>query len=154
MVRHLSLVAVAILFVLAGCGGGGAEPSSGPAASSAGATSTEASETLPWPPPTAEAFVGTWRQEGQRLVARFKPDGTFAIDDEGNLAHPFVVGTYELDGSTIAFASEQEGECRGGTWVWETGLDSEGSEDRLHVLFAQGGCTVPTGARWSLVRVG
>jgi hypothetical protein len=148
---------VAVLLALAvsvGCGGG-----EEPGGSQAGTVATKAPETnaverLPWPPPTAESIVGKWSREGQQLIARFKPDGSFAFDDRANLKNPFTQGTYELEDSTMAFESELEGECRGGTWTWETGLDTEGSTDRLYVIFTKGGCLVPTGAKWTFSRVG
>jgi hypothetical protein len=149
--RTIGLATIVALLVLAGCGGddeGDSQPSASPTTA---ATESATTEKLPWPPPTAESIVGEWRRQGQTEHARFKPDGTFAIGDD--LRNPFTEGTYELDGSTVAFASELAGGCRGATWLWEVGLDREGSDDVLHVIFAKGGCAVPTGTRWSLARI-
>ena len=143
-------VQVLALFALAGCGGGAAEGDSEQARSTTGATVSQATKKLPWPPPTADGLLGKWDQEGQRVIAWFKPDDTFAI---GNLENPYVVGTYQFHGSTIRFRSEVGGECRGSEWVWEVGLDSSGLEDRLRVLFTKGGCGVVAGTQWTFARI-
>jgi hypothetical protein len=141
---------VLALVVLASCGGGAAEGESEQARSTLEAPDSQARQKLPWPPPKASTLLGKWDQEGQRVIAWFKPDGTFAI---GDIENPYVEGTYALEGSTITFTSDAGGACRGSEWVWEVGLDRSGSEERLRVLFTKGGCGVVAGEQWTFARV-
>jgi hypothetical protein len=148
--RGWAIQAVA-LAVLAGCGGGAAEGDPEKTRSTTGGAVSQATQKLPWPPPTTSSLMGKWDQEGQRVIAWFKPNGTFAF---GDIKNPYASGTYELHGSTIEFQSEEGGQCRGSSWVWEVGLDRSGLEDRLRVLFTMGGCGVPAGKQWTFARVG
>jgi hypothetical protein len=148
--RGLAVQALA-LFVLAGCGGGAGEGDPEETRSTTGAAVSQATKKLPWPPPKADGLLGKWDQEGQRVIAWFKADGTFAF---GNVDNPYVVGTYEFHGSAITFTSDPGGECKGASWVWEVGLDSSALEDRLRVLFTKGGCGVGAGTQWTFARIG
>jgi hypothetical protein len=145
----LAVQALAV-FVLAGCAGGAAEGDSEQTRSTTGAAVSQATK-LPWPPPTADGLLGKWDQEGQRVIAWFKPDGTFAFR---NVENPYVVGTYEFHGSTITFTSDPGGECKGADWVWEVGLDSSALEGRLRVLLTKTGCGVVAGTQWTFARIG
>jgi hypothetical protein len=85
------------------------------------------------------------------VVAWFKPDGTFSM---GDVENPYVVGTYELDGSTLTFTSDPASNCKESGWVWEVGLDRSGVEERLRVLVTKGACGALTGERWTFARAG
>jgi hypothetical protein len=92
---------------------------------------------------------------GYKMVARFRPDRTFAIDPVADWENPGAAGRYELDGETITFTNARAGYCQqGDTWVWEVGLDSDAADDLLHVRFVQGGCGVKAGSMWTFTRVG
>jgi hypothetical protein len=146
----LVLLVSILLVALAGCDGGGEEPSSKSPEETAAGTSASTIERLPWPAPTLIRLLGKWDQEGQRVVVWFKPDGSFTI---GDLENPFAVGTYELDGSTITFTTNNERECIA-QWIWEVGLDRSASEDLLRVLVTTGACGAVAGEQWTFARVG
>jgi hypothetical protein len=63
--------------------------------------------------PTAQAIAGEWDQKDGPLVVWFRPDGTFALDDHGNLEQPFAEGTYEVERGRIHFASDRNDVCEG-----------------------------------------
>jgi hypothetical protein len=152
-------VTARVVLALGGCGGDekkGLTPKPPTDATTEAAGGT-IELTLPFPAQTANALVGKWSRLESKLVAWFKPDGTFVIDTSGNPEDPGVVGTYELDGELVHFASKRSGRgglCRGASWVWEVGLDNAGTEELLYVSFVHGGCFVETGALWRFARVG
>jgi hypothetical protein len=86
---------------------------------------------------TAQAIVGKWDQKDGPLVVWFRPDGTFALDDHGNLEHPYAEGTYEVQRGRIHFASDPNGECGGAEWTWN-GFAIE--TDLLAIGESSGGC--------------
>jgi hypothetical protein len=150
-VRRTWALGVLTLLVLVGCGGEAAEGDTEPVGST---TEPTAAQTLPWPAPSAAELLGKWDQEGQKVVAWFKPDGTFAIDSHADFENPFADGTYELEGSTLTFTSDPTGSCKGSGFVWEVGLDESGLDDRLQVLITTGACGAISGEQWTFARVG
>lgn len=72
-------------------------------------------------PPTETSVRGIWLLEGSGQLLRFGRDGTYAIDDGGLLgADPDDIGTYEVEGSSIAFTSTGSRSCAAGeSMVWE-----------------------------------
>ena len=73
-------------------------------------------------PPTAEGLAGIWHTDGKQILVRFSPDGTYALDDRGNLdTDPRDTGTYEIEGSTVTFSSSGDGSfCGAGSQaVWQ-----------------------------------
>jgi hypothetical protein len=83
----------------------------------------------------------------------FNADGTFAVDTHRLDVPYYAEGTYELDGSTLAFATSGP-ECAD-IWEWQTGIRKakDRLEDELHIVFLEEGCDIPTGAEWTLARV-
>jgi len=89
--------------------------------------------------PTAQAIVGEWDQKDGPLVVWFRPDGTFALDDHGDLADPVAEGTYEVEQGRIHFASDRNEVCEGDQWTWEGAVSNDG-ELALIITRTRGGC--------------
>jgi hypothetical protein len=77
-------------------------------------------------------LVGVWLQTSHpddlSLVVAFEPDGTFRMDEEGDLLHrPAAHGTYRLDGRRLHLADVAGAGCpRGHRSVWDALLDARG----------------------------
>jgi len=112
--------------VLAACGGEGEEAAT-QASTSPGGTTTVPLPEIEEPPPTAKRLVGTWSRTGSSTLFRFNADGTFAVDTHRLDVPYYAEGTYELDGSTVAFATSRP-ECAD-IWEWQTGIKK--AKDRL-----------------------
>ena len=138
--------------VLAACGGEGEEAAT-QASTAPGGTTTVPLPEIEEPPPTAKRLVGTWSRTGSSTLFRFNADGTFAVDTHRLDVPYYAEGTYELDGSTVAFATSGP-ECAD-IWEWQTGIRKakDRLEDELHIVFLEEGCDIPTGAEWTLARV-
>jgi hypothetical protein len=106
------------------------------------------------PSPTASELAGIWLSPEAPLVG-FASDGTFVIDNKGNLdTDPAVRGTYNVDGDTITFTIGGGGACTpGDTWAWQASLPEDGLLPIVHGEEAAGNCRVPTGEEWTLIRV-
>jgi hypothetical protein len=110
------------------------------------------------PAPTVDELAGVWNlhdvpAEGwDPLLAQMDRDGNAVFDLFGRLdTSPAVVATYTHDGDTISFVAEPDSEiCPGDSWTWRVGVPEDG---RLHIVFTEGGCTVPLGAEWAGSRV-
>jgi hypothetical protein len=139
-------------FVLAACGGEGEEAATRASTSPRGTTTVPLPE-IEDPAPTAKRLIGTWSRTGSSTLFRFNADGTFAVDTHRLDVPYYAEGTYELDGSTLAFATSGP-ECAD-IWEWQTGIRKANDrlEDELHIVFLDEGCDIPTGAEWTLARV-
>jgi hypothetical protein len=150
----LTLTALAVgMALLVGCGGDddGEEPE---------AVIPPEERTAEGEPPTASELAGIWWVNdpevfGGVILARFSADGMFAIDWRGLLdTTPGAAGTYEVDDSAIAFASEGSDVCtEGDDWAWDAGIPEEG---RLNVVWTEEPdeeCYVGVGTQWALTRV-
>jgi hypothetical protein len=89
------------------------------------------------------------------LLVRFSANGTFAIDDGGDLAtSPDALGTFDLDEDVITFTTEGSNLCtEGDSWAWQASLSDDG---RLHFVYTEEAadpCRVPRGREWTLIRV-
>ncbi|HSJ51356.1 MAG TPA: hypothetical protein VLA90_08740 [Actinomycetota bacterium] len=110
----------------------------------------------PTPSPAADQSLvseleGIW-SSGFSIVARFSADGTYAIDDRGNLGSgPAALGTYEVAGDTIRFTNEDGTVCPvGDEFAWRVDMIEGG---RLQAVFTDGGCSEPVGSIYNLTRV-
>ena len=137
---------------LAGCGGGADEPEAQTSASLPEATTVEVRPNIEGVPPTVSTLVGTWSRTGQRLLVRFSPDATFALDTS-DPDSPYAAGKFEVDGSTMTFTSD--GPFCVDTWVWEAGMTQQEDrlDDELNIVFVEAGCEVIAGTEWSFARV-
>jgi hypothetical protein len=142
---------VAMALVLAACGGATVEK---------GAPRRENSPVAQVRPPTSIELSGIWLQVEDPgrlgLLVQFTPDnGTFAIDNRGNLARsPAGRGTYELDEDTITFTNRGSDLCNeGDSWAWQARLLDEGKLHIVHTEEAAGPCRVPLRTEWTLVRL-
>lgn len=159
------IATVALLaLVLAGCSGGSDEARTETSSSPTGAE-TETSGAATWTigtnvrpevdgaPPKPRRLAGTWSGIGERLLFRFSPDGTFAVDNDSNLDPPYAAGTYTVVGRIIRFASNGPG-CVD-TWTWKVGITEQRDplDDVLDIVIVRGGCGAATGTRWSFARI-
>lgn len=104
-------------------------------------------------PPTASELAGVWFSPEAPLVALDR-DGTFVIDNKGDLADPAVRGQFKVDGDTSTFTIGGGHACvPGDSWTWQTSLSEDGVLHIVHGKEAKGNCRVPTGEEWTLVRV-
>ena len=89
------------------------------------------------------------------LLVQFSSDGTFAIDDRGELTRiPAARGTFELDEDIIRFTSEGSDLCaEGDTWTWRATLPETGRLEIVHTEEAADPCRNPNGTEWTLARV-
>jgi len=151
------IAAIALLTVLvAACGGESTAEETQPAVASSTSTGStkEQQRQIDGAPPTVHRLDGTWSQIGDKLLVRFRHDGTFAIDTS-DLDAPYAFGTYVLDGSEISFKNADAGPCTRSDWTWEAGITEKKDrlDDELHILFVEGGCLVPRGTEWRFARV-
>jgi hypothetical protein len=106
--------------------------------------------------PMATDVNGIWLQVEDPgalgLLVRFNYDGTFAMDDAGDLTtSPAATGTFELDGHSITFTSEGSDLCTDGdSWTWQASLSEGGS---LHIVEAADPCRTSHSTNWTLVRI-
>jgi hypothetical protein len=143
--------------LLAACGGGSSADDTHPSASSAATATEQILPKVDEPPPTARSLVGTWSRTGGVLTARFRREGTFALDEDPHtLDAAYAAGTYEFDGRRITFTSKGSQACvEGETWVWETGI-TEGEDpldDEIHIVFLEDGCGLTAGTDWRFARL-
>lgn len=110
--------------------------------------------------PTPNRLEGIWLEDGPPsefpVLVRFGTDGTFAIDDTGELDNdPFAAGTYEIDDRTISFTTGASKGCLSGErWAWRMGLPEEGRLEGVHVLDeGTGDCSRAVGSPWRLTRI-
>jgi hypothetical protein len=119
--------------------------------------------------PAAEILVGIWLLEGTGVLLRLGSDGTYALDDDGELGPgPGDAGTFELDEAgtlTLTSAAGSERCAEGDRWAWQalellagpSTEDAAGVAQRgdwvLLVDAARDDCGrgVPDGARWLLL---
>ncbi|MGH2766835.1 MAG: hypothetical protein ACRDKA_13135 [Actinomycetota bacterium] len=107
-------------------------------------------------PPTAREVAGIWLVvEDPGLLVRLSSDGTFAIDNNGDLAtDPAVRGTYRVDGDKSTFTIGGGPACTGGDgWAWRASLPDDGLLRIVHTKEAAGNCYIPRGTEWTLIRV-
>lgn len=108
-------------------------------------------------PPSEEEVEGVWLvPEEDSLLIQLGPDGSFFLDNEGDLAvAPPVLGTYELGEDSIDFTIDGGYACTAGDgWAWTANLVDDGLLHISHTKAAQSGnCDVPVGVEWTLVRV-
>lgn len=91
-----------------------------PASDAGSAITTEATGAIEQPTDLFSAR-GTWLLEGTGHVLRIDGSGTYAIDDDGQLASdPFDEGSIELNGRRLALTSgtASRGCEEGARWVW------------------------------------
>jgi hypothetical protein len=55
--------------------------------------------------PSTNAMTGIWLRAGSGQLISFRPNGSYAISDDGQLEAPDDTGMYEIDGRTIGFTS-------------------------------------------------
>jgi hypothetical protein len=66
-------------------------------------------------PPTLQAMYGIWQLQGSGQLLRLAIDGTYAVDDGGQLAgDPDDTGRYEIDGHTLTLTSAGSASCAAG----------------------------------------
>jgi hypothetical protein len=92
--------------------------------SPAGTQITAESSSGEGPPPSREdELAGIWLLESTGLLVRFSADGTYALDDGGQLGtDPDDQGTFgvDRDGSVTLTSGAQSRTCAEGiTWVWK-----------------------------------
>ena len=111
--------------------------------------------------PTMDQLVGTWVRQNdggdEPLFVLFKPDGTFAADDQAQVLHAFPAGagTYRLQGDTITFTNTAAASlCQeSDDWTWRATLLDEG---RLHTVVVEDGrgfCTEGMGTESTWVQI-
>jgi hypothetical protein len=82
---------------------------------SAAATTADLAAIGEFPVANNNHLAGIWLREGSGQLLRFSSDGSYAIDDGGQLGvDPDDTGTYELDGNTITFTSAGSASCAAG----------------------------------------
>ena len=99
-----------------------------------------------------EALVGDWQRDGARDILRFNADGTYVIDNTGQLeTKPADSGVVTFDGKTLTFTSgEGSRHCNvGDLWVWE--IESVGDEQFTGVV-TEDTCTNYEGKEWTWTR--
>jgi hypothetical protein len=76
--------------------------------------------------PSVPTVSGIWLREGSGQLLRFHPDGSYAIDDDGELGvDPDETGSYVIGGSMITFTSDGSTDCPSGeTFRWDVARDS------------------------------
>ena len=155
------LLPAVLVLVVAGCSGGsdeaGTEASSSPTGAetetSAAGTETSSKNVRPQgddATPKPRRLIGTWSAMGDRVLFRFRRDGTFAVD-RFNLDEPYAAGTYQVSGRTIRFTSN--GPICVGTWTWKAGIAQGVLGDELGVVVVKGGCGAATGKEWTFARI-
>lgn len=77
----------------------------------------------PTPPEDASTLAGLWLREGSGQLLSLGADGTYAVDDAGELGVDAAdTGTFELDrnGSLTLTSGPKSRACsQGDRWVWE-----------------------------------
>ena len=125
MNRRMTMVTAIAGLALVGLGACGKsdDPKDSPATSKTTATS---SPTTPASEPTNDAaseLVGDWHDVDAKWVVHFHDDGTYVEDFEG--VTDFRVGTYDVDGSTVALVGDDgntdKGTIEGETLVFKLG---------------------------------
>jgi hypothetical protein len=113
--RTVALVAAAAV-VVAGVGigayesFGGADQDVTPAGS--GPTVDVFADFLKGAAPTPENLNGFWRVDNGTTMVRFQTDGTVQFSDQGAvISDPVTVGTYTIDGDTIAVTAPDAAGC-------------------------------------------
>ena len=56
-------------------------------------------------PPSTIEMTGIWLRADSGQLMSFRPNGSYAISDDGQLGAPDDAGMYEIDGRTIGFTS-------------------------------------------------
>lgn len=96
----------------------------------------------PLPPGSRSILHGIWLLEGSGILLRLGADGSYDIDDGGELVtDPDDVGTFEVDGesSTLTFTSGADSRtcAEDDIWVWTS---AELGEGVLRVVVTEDGC--------------
>jgi hypothetical protein len=106
------------------------------------------------PPPTASELAGIWYSPEAPLVG-FSPDGTFVIDNKGNLdTGPAIRGTFKVKGGLSTFTIGGGYACTPADgWAWKTTLPEDGLLHIVHTDEASGKCREPLGTEWTFIRV-
>jgi hypothetical protein len=96
----------------------------------------------PLPPESGSILHGVWLLEGNGILLRLGADGSYAIDDGGELVtDPDDVGTFEVDGvsGTLTFTSGADSRtcAEDDVWVW---TNAELGEGVLRVVVTEEGC--------------
>jgi hypothetical protein len=62
--------------------------------------------------PTPELLNGFWRVDNGKVMVRFQPNGTVQFSDQGTvISDPVTIGTYSIDGNTIAVTTTDAPRC-------------------------------------------
>lgn len=151
--------ALAIVLGLSGCGGGGdsSEEAERPTVPST-ETVVVPPETLSTIPetdgsaPKRSELVGTWAVAGERLLWRFRGDGT-VVFDRIDLANPFARGTWTLRGKTLTLRFVGPGCVDDSRWAVGIVKASRPANDGLDIVFVEETCDRIAGTTWTLVRI-
>lgn len=107
MTRRMTVVTMALLATLAGCGsedsGPDAEPTATAAPSPTADSPTPDATVDPTPDPSAD-LVGTWRDDAADWTVRFGADGRFVVDYQGFA--DFLRGSWTTDGTTVTLTGD------------------------------------------------
>ncbi len=77
--------------------------------------------------PTAENLNGFWRVDNGQAMVRFQTNGTVQFSDQGTvISDPVTVGTYTIDGDTIAVTAADSPECVGPELTMRAALPEPG----------------------------
>lgn len=109
----------------------------------------------PLQPESGSILHGVWLLEGYGILLRLGADGSYAIDDGGELVtDPDDVGTFEVDGEsrTLTFTSGADSRtcAEDDAWVW---TNAELGEGVLRVVVTEEGCVKDLGPNLVWVRL-
>ena len=149
LMRTLISVAAVALF-LAACGDDSDDEAARQTEEPGEATTEAARPTTEGAPPTTRQLAGIWHNEEQPMLMRFSRDGTFAIDDGGNLdTKPAAIGSYDIEGDVIAFAAGPGEACEDGDrWEFQAGIPEDGRL-RTTVTVDAKSCPTGVGTAWA-----